>query len=97
MTFGEVAGIVSLVWLVFGRGLKPTREFLSAWQKAGIQDPGMACLPRLRRLRRVGPPTLLRVQRHGQNLSGSLVEVSENVQSILDRNLKLRHYPLGRG
>ena len=37
MTFGEIAGIISLVWLIFEKGLKPIREFSSAWLRAGKQ------------------------------------------------------------
>ena len=37
MTLGEIAGIISLVWLIFEKGLKPVREIRSAWERAGKQ------------------------------------------------------------
>ena len=37
VTFGEIAGIVALAWLVLEKGLKPVRDINSAWERTGRQ------------------------------------------------------------
>ena len=37
MTFGEIAGIISLVWLVFEKSLKLIREIRTPWERMGVQ------------------------------------------------------------
>ena len=37
MTFGEVSGIISLVWLIFEKGLKSIRAISAEWIRHGKQ------------------------------------------------------------